>query len=204
MMHKAWSSIEEVPYCFSRSSVKFQGHTAKKKSSILTQIGCFRTVTPIRIHWWLWNDAQSLKQHRRGVLLFFKVICQISRSHRTKIRWFWPELCVSGLWLEFWFADGFQMMHKAWSNIEEVPYCFSKSSYKFQGHTRQKKSILTQIGRFRTVTPVRIHWWLWNDAQSLQQYRRGALLFFKVFCQISRSHGTKNRRFWPELSVSGL
>ena len=30
MMHKAWSSIEEVPYCFSRSSVKFQGHTGQK------------------------------------------------------------------------------------------------------------------------------------------------------------------------------
>ena len=30
MMHKAWSSIEEVPYCFSRSYVKFQGQTAKK------------------------------------------------------------------------------------------------------------------------------------------------------------------------------
>ena len=30
MMHKAWSSIEEVPYCFSRSSVKFQGHPALK------------------------------------------------------------------------------------------------------------------------------------------------------------------------------
>ena len=30
MMHKAWSSIEEVPYRFSRSSVKFQGHTALK------------------------------------------------------------------------------------------------------------------------------------------------------------------------------
>ena len=29
-MHKAWSSIEEVPYCFSRSSVKFQGQTALK------------------------------------------------------------------------------------------------------------------------------------------------------------------------------
>ena len=29
-MHKAWSSIEEVPYCFSRSSVKFKGHTALK------------------------------------------------------------------------------------------------------------------------------------------------------------------------------
>ena len=57
---------------------------------------------------------------------------------------------------------------------------------------------------FRTVTPVWIHIWWWNDAQSLMLLRRGALLFFKVTLQISRSHGTKNHRFWPELSVSGL
>ena len=30
MMHRAWSGIVEVPYCFSRSYVKFQGHTALK------------------------------------------------------------------------------------------------------------------------------------------------------------------------------
>ena len=30
MMHRAWSSIEEVPYCFSRSYVKLQGLTALK------------------------------------------------------------------------------------------------------------------------------------------------------------------------------
>ena len=30
MMQRAWSSIVEVPYCFSRSNVKFQGHTALK------------------------------------------------------------------------------------------------------------------------------------------------------------------------------
>ena len=30
MMRKAWSGIEEMPYCFSRSSVKFQGHIALK------------------------------------------------------------------------------------------------------------------------------------------------------------------------------
>ena len=30
MMHRAWSSKVEVPYCFSRSSVKFQGHAALK------------------------------------------------------------------------------------------------------------------------------------------------------------------------------
>ena len=55
-----------------------------------------------------------------------------------------------------------------------------------------------------TVTLDWIHWWLWNDAKSLKQHRRGALMFFKVIRQISRSHGTINRRFWPQLSVSGL
>ena len=30
MMRRAWSSIVEVPYCFSRSYVKLQGHTALK------------------------------------------------------------------------------------------------------------------------------------------------------------------------------
>ena len=30
MIDKAWSSIVEVPYCFSRSYVQFQGHTALK------------------------------------------------------------------------------------------------------------------------------------------------------------------------------
>ena len=30
MVHRAWSSIVKVPYCFSRSYVKFQCHTAQK------------------------------------------------------------------------------------------------------------------------------------------------------------------------------
>ena len=49
--------------------------------------------------------------------------------------------------------------------------------------------VLTQLSRFQTVTPVWIHIWWWNDAQSLMLLRRGSLLFFKVIRQISRSHG---------------
>ena len=30
MMHKAWCSKEEVPYCFPRPSIKFQGHKGQK------------------------------------------------------------------------------------------------------------------------------------------------------------------------------
>ena len=84
MIHKAWSSIEEVPYCLSRSSIKFQGHTAKKK-------------------------------------------CR-----------FWPKLGISGLWLQFEFTDGFEMMHNALCSIEEVLCYFSGSSIKFRGHTGWK------------------------------------------------------------------
>ena len=77
---------------------------------------------------------------------------------------------------------------------------------KGQGQRSKVKvtEVTTQLYRFRTVTPVWIHIWWWNDAYSLIMLRRGALLFFKVICQISRSHGSKNRRIWPRLDVSGL
>ena len=64
--------------------------------------------------------------------------------------------------------------------------------------------VKTQLSRFRTLAPVWIHIWQWNHAHSWKQHRRGALLFFKVIRQISRSHGSKNRRIWPRLGVSRL
>ena len=41
IIQKAWNSIEEVPYCFSGSSVKFLCHMAQK-SSILTRMEGFQ------------------------------------------------------------------------------------------------------------------------------------------------------------------
>ena len=77
---------------------------------------------------------------------------------------------------------------------------------KGQGQRSKVKvtEVTTQLNRFRTVTPVWIHMWWWNDAYSLIMLRIGALLFFKVIRQISRSHGSKNHRIWPRLGVSGL
>ena len=77
---------------------------------------------------------------------------------------------------------------------------------KGQGQRSKVKvtEVTTPLNRFRTVTPVWIHIWWWNDAYSLIMLRRGALLFFNVIRQISRSHGSKNRRIWPRLGVSGL
>ena len=61
------------------------------------------------------------------------------KGHKGKQnRRIWPRLGVSGLWLQFEFTNGDEMMNKAWSSIEEVPYCFSRSSGKIQGHTALK------------------------------------------------------------------
>ena len=121
---------------------KGQGHGSKVKvTEVMTPFSRFQTVTPVWIHIWRWNDAQSLMLLRRGALLFYKVIRQISRSHGWKNNWFWPNLGVSGLWLQFEFTNGQEMIHKAWSSIGEVPYCFSRSSVNFQGHVGQKSAI---------------------------------------------------------------
>ena len=83
-----------------------------------------------------------------------------------------------------------------------------KSDVHANGQGQRSKvkvtEVNTQLSRFRTLTPVWIHTWRWNHAHSWKQHRRGALLFFKVIRQISRSHGSKNRRIWPRLGVSGL
>ena len=75
-----------------------QGQRSKVKvTEVNTQLSRFRTLTPVWIHIWQWNHAHGWKQHKRGVLLYLKVIHQISRSHGSKNRWIWPRLGVSGL-----------------------------------------------------------------------------------------------------------
>ena len=84
MLHKAWSSIEEVPYCFLRSSVKFQGRKALKIVDFDPN--------------WAFPD------------------CNLNFNSPMVTKW-----CT-----------------KLGSRIEEVPFCFSRSYVKLQGHTALK------------------------------------------------------------------
>ena len=79
--------VEKRCPIFFRSSPKFKGHTGPK-TTILTQIEHFWTVTPVWINRRVWNDAQRLKRHARGSLLFSRAICQILRLHWPKNEWF--------------------------------------------------------------------------------------------------------------------
>ena len=61
MLHKAWSSIEEVHYCFSRSSVKFQGRTALKIIEFDPNWAFPDFNLQLKFPKWVRNDAQSFE-----------------------------------------------------------------------------------------------------------------------------------------------
>ena len=84
-----------------------------KVTQVKIQSRNLRTVTPVWIHIWQLNDSQSLMWPKRGVLLYFKVIHQISRSHDCKNHCFLPKFSIFGVLLQFEFTDGYEMMHKA-------------------------------------------------------------------------------------------
>ena len=95
-----------MPYCFLRSSIRFQGHTGQNNANFDPN--------------WAFQD------------------CNSSLNSPMGLKWI--------------------MMHKAWCSIGEVPYCFSRSSIKFQGHTGWKIDDLNPIwvillGRSQLTNP---------------------------------------------------
>ena len=185
---------------------KGQGQRSKVKvTEVKTQLNRFRTVSSVWKQIWWWNDTYSLMLLRKGALLFFKVIRPISRSHGAKNRQIWPRLgeipdCNSSL--------NSPKATKCCTNLEVAQkrchIVFEDHQSNFEVTRLKKSSNLTQIGRFWTVAPVWIHQLVRNDAKSLKYHRKGALLFLKVILQLSRSHGSRNRRIWPKLVISGL
>ena len=196
MMHKAWSSIEEVPYCFSRSSVKFQGHTALKSVEFDPDCAfpdCNSSLnSPMATKW-----CTKLEVAQRRCPIVFSC----DQAALQMVFSVCPSVCLSVT--PFWLCSHHCIIMKFSGVITNDQ---SKVHAKGQGQRSKVKvtEVTTQLNRFRNVTPVWIHIWWWNDAYSLMLLRRGALLFFKVIRQISRSHGSKNRWIRPRLGVSGL
>ena len=208
MMHKAYCSTEEVPYYFSGSSIKFQGHTGWKiddlnpisvrllgrsQHSNPSDLPCLRSSVKFQGH-----TGRKINNFDSNWAF---LDCNSDLNSRMAMKW-----------------------HKAYRSMKFMPYCFwlrplisvRPSSHLFDNITvivsyyhwqmwcpcKRSRSKVTEVmtpySCFRTVTPVWIHiWWWWCT-------KLGALLFSKVIHQILRSHGTKNRQFWLELSVSGL
>ena len=226
MMHKAWSSIEEVPYCFARSSVQFQGCTALKivefdpdwafpdcnsslNSPMVTKWCTKLEVAQKRCPIVFSCDQAALQMVfsvcpsvRLSVCLSHLFSCDqaalwMVQSVCPSVR---PSVCLSvrpsvcHTFLTMFPSSYHHEIFRSYYQWQKWRPCKrSRSEVKGQGHRGHDPNF-----RFRTVTPVWIHIWWWNDTYSVMLLRRGALLFFKVIRQISRSHGAKIAEFDPD------
>ena len=148
----------------------------------------------------MWKETIIYSMHRRLRFIFScdqAVIWRFSPSVR-------PSVCLSVcLSVRHTFFTMFpssyhHIIFRSYYHGQEWCPCIRSRA----GSKVKVTEVNTQLSRFRT--PVWIHIWQWNHAHSWKQPRRGALLFFKVISQISRSHGSKNSRIWCRLGVSGL
>ena len=113
--HEIFSNYHWQKWCpckKSRSEVKGQGQWDQKK--FYPNLGFSGPKLYFWIHRWLRNYAQSLKWHRRRAL--FKVILQISRSHRTKTSSFFTRI------ERFWSVTPVQIHQWFWNDVQSFKY----------------------------------------------------------------------------------
>ena len=135
MMHKAWSSIEEVPYCFSRSSVKFQGYTALK-------------IVKFDLDWAFPDCNSSLNspiatkwctKQRRGALLFLAATKQLYEWFSLSVRLsvclsVRPSVCLSHLF------DYVPIILSSWNFQELLPVTKVTSMQKVKVRGQRSRS----------------------------------------------------------------
>ena len=154
------------------------------------------------------SHAPLCLQHMKLMQTNIECIFYFLAATKQLYEWFSPSVCLSvHLSVCQSVRHTFLTMFPSWYHHE-----IFRSYYQWQKWRPCKRSwskvkvteVNSQLSRFPTVTPVCIQISWWNDEQSLMLLRRGALLFFKVIHQISRSHSFKNCRIWPRLGISGL
>ena len=206
MMHRAWSSIVEVPYCFSRSSVKFQDHTALK-------------IVEFDPNWAFpdcnssLNSPMAMKCCRkletakeRCPIVFqghpsnFKVTRDKTSPILTQIGRFWTigrSQLSNPSDLPCWLCSHHRIIMK-FSGV--ITSDRSDVHAKGQGQRSEVKvtEVVTPFNRFRTVTPVWIHILRWNVAYSLMLLRRGALLFLRSSVKFQGHTAKKIVEFDPD------
>ena len=166
MIGKIRCYLGEVSYWFSRSFVKFQGHAAKRMVDIDPNWD-FPDCKSSLNDWWPWNDTQSLKQHRRDALFFSMSSVKFQGHTGHKIADFDSNLAFPNCSPSFNSLMGLKLCTKLGVVYRMCRIVFQCYPSNFKVTRDNKSPILTRIERFRTLTPVWIHQWIWNDEQSL-------------------------------------
>ena len=134
MLHKSSSSIEEVPYCFWRSFVKFQGHMAKKIVDFdpnYVFLDCYSSW----IHQWLRNDAKSLESSIEEV-----PYCFLGSSIKFRGHTGWKINDLNSIWVRL-------LGRSQLSNPSDLPYLdvWTQIPFRFLSHTYNHSNCLLSV-----------------------------------------------------------
>ena len=152
MMPKAWSSMEEVPYCILGSSIIFWGHKGWKIDDLnpiwVRLLGRSQLSNPSDLP--CLSSSIKFQGHRRQIIVKFYQIWAFPNCNSNEN---WPMLmkcCIKLEWVQ-------KRCHILFMVIRKI-------SRSRGGGGESSNS--TRFERFRTVNPSRMDWWLWNDIQS--------------------------------------
>ena len=194
----SWKFQELLPMTRLRSMQKVKARGQRPRSQ-RTQSNRFRTVTPVWIHIWWWNDAYSLMLLRRGALLFFKVTRLKKSSILTQNGRFWT---VTPVWIHQWLRNDAHMIEVELKRCPIIFQC-NQSNVKV---TRLKKIVdFDPNWAFPSCSsslnsPMATKW-----CTKLEVAEKTCPIVFQDHasnCNVTRLK--QNRRFWPKLGVSGL
>ena len=113
--------------------------------------------------------------------------------------WFSPSVCLSARpsVTPFWLCSHHRIILKFSGVITN-----DRSNVHAKGRGQRSKVKVTevnnQLSHFRTVTPVWIQIWWWNDAQSLMLLRRGALFLSRSSVKFQGHTALKIVKFDPD------
>ena len=148
----------------------------------------------------MWTAASCLIKFKESCSVMFEVIpVPFLAATKQLYEWSFPSVCLSVCLsvTPFWLCSHHRIIMKFSGVIIN-----DKSDVHAKGQGQRSKvkvtEVNTQLNRFRTVTPVWIHIWWWNDAYSLMMLRRGALLFLKVIGKFQGHTALKSVKFDPD------
>ena len=133
-----------------------------------------------------WNDSIFFSCGQAALWMVFSV--------RLFVR---PSVCPSVT--PFWLCSHHRIIMKFSGVITK-----DKGKVHANGHGQRSRvkvtKVTTELYRFRTVTPVWIHIWWWNDTYSFMLLRRGSLLFSRSSIKFQGRAALKIVKFDPDWS----
>ena len=110
MLHKAWNNKGEMPYCFPRSSIKFQGHTVQNITDFdpnwafpdYRPVAAFKSLRFALFHPTLYNGCNHLSMLLSKSIHVTKEVPSALKTNIPTVSWSMSSWCMTMMGLKWY------------------------------------------------------------------------------------------------------